>query len=63
VAAGSAAELIVVPVQLKGRPCYRVTWGLYPSATAAAAAAGTVPAYFRNEGVRPRVITTSEISR
>lgn len=63
VAAANAPELFIVPVSLKGRDCFRLCWGLYPSEAAAATATRSVPAYFRAGGAAPRVITAAEIAK
>ena len=52
--------LFIVPLKLNGRSCYRVCFGLFDSEAAAQAAAGGVPAYFKDGG-RPRVVTTGSI--
>ncbi len=53
--------LFIVPLKLNGRSCYRVCFGLFDSEAAAQAAAGSVPAYFKDGGSRPRVVTTASI--
>ncbi|MBI1950971.1 MAG: DUF4388 domain-containing protein [Acidobacteria bacterium] len=42
--AGAQGALFVIPYSLKGRPCYRVLWGLYENADAARAATPFLPA-------------------
>jgi len=42
--AGAQGALFIIPYSLKGRPCYRVLWGLYENADAARAAAPFLPA-------------------
>jgi hypothetical protein len=54
-------ELFIVPVSFKGRDCYRLCWGLYPSEGAAESALRTLPAYFHEGGAKPRVVTGREI--
>lgn len=39
----------LLPYTHRGRSCYRVLWGVYPSQSAAAAAAGSVPEFFRQQ--------------
>jgi septal ring-binding cell division protein DamX len=51
-------DLYILPVNYKGRPCYRVCWGLYESEARAESAIRTVPDYFRG-GSTPRVVPTS----
>jgi len=58
-----APELIILPVDLKGRECFRLCWGLFESESRAAAAMRTVPEYFRKNGAAPRVVGTASISR
>lgn len=55
-------ELFIVPVNYKGRDCYRLCWGLYESASRAASAMPSLPEYFRR-GATPRVVGASEIVR
>jgi hypothetical protein len=49
-------ELFITPVDLKGRPCYRMGWGLYDSEARATQRLRTVPDYFHQPGVTPRVV-------
>jgi septal ring-binding cell division protein DamX len=58
---GSTSDLVILPVDFKGRDCYRLVWGVYPSATRATAALSTVPEYFRNGGAAPKVLGVSEV--
>jgi hypothetical protein len=58
---GSASDLVILPVDFKGRDCYRLVWGVYPSAARATAALPTVPEYFRNGGAVPKVLGVSEV--
>lgn len=53
-------ELLILPVNFKGRDCYRLGWGLYPSQARAAAALRAVPEYFRTGGAAPKVLAVSE---
>jgi hypothetical protein len=57
----SAPELFIVPVNFKGRDCYRVCWGLYESDAKAAAALHEVPEYFRKGGATPKVVPARTI--
>ncbi len=57
----SAPELYVLPVNYKGRDCYRLCWGVYDSETRAGAAVRTVPEYFVKGGASPKVVATSTI--
>jgi hypothetical protein len=54
VSAVPAEELLVLPVNLKGRACYRLCWGVYDSRPEAEAALGRLPSYFRQGGASPR---------
>jgi len=58
----SSPELFIVPVNYKGRDCYRLCWGLYETEARAASAVRTLPEYFR-KGATPRVVAASEIVR
>jgi hypothetical protein len=60
VAAGGT-ELFILPINLQGRACYRVCWGVHDGRAAAEAALGSLPAYFRQGGVRPRLSTIGEL--
>jgi len=55
VAAVPADELFILPVNYKGRSCYRVCWGLYASEEQAATAGRSLPEYFRRGGATPKV--------
>jgi septal ring-binding cell division protein DamX len=61
VSAVPAQELLVLPVDLKGRACYRRCWGLYDSRPAAEAALGSLPSYFRQGGTAPRLSPLAEL--
>ncbi len=56
-----SGELFIVPVNWKGRSCYRVCWGVYPDGARAAQAFSTIPAYFREGGASPKVMAASEL--
>jgi hypothetical protein len=58
---GNASELVILPVNFKGRDCYRLAWGVYPSSSKATAALRDVPEYFRNGGATPKVLGASEV--
>jgi hypothetical protein len=51
----SSPELFILPVNYRGKSCYRVCWGLYESQDRATAALQSLPAYFRQGGVSPKV--------
>jgi len=55
VSAVVADELFILPVNLKGRECFRLCWGVYGSRAEAEAATGQVPAYFQQGGAPPRL--------
>jgi Domain of unknown function (DUF4388) len=57
----SGAELFILPVDLKGRSCYRVCWGVYETRDAAESAARDLPSYFRQSGISPRVTPLVEL--
>ena len=50
VTAVPAEELFILPVNVKGRACYRLCWGVYDSRPAAEAALSGLPSYFRQGG-------------
>jgi len=56
-----AQELYIVPVNYKGRDCYRVCWGLYDNEARASSAARSVPDYFISGGAKPKVVPTSSL--
>jgi hypothetical protein len=56
-----SAELFILPVNYKGRDCYRMAWGIYPDAARAASAARSLPDYFRRGGATPRVMPAAEV--
>jgi len=56
-------ELFILPVNLDGRSCYRVCWGVYDSKESAEAATRGLPEYFLQSGVRPRVTPLDELLR
>jgi septal ring-binding cell division protein DamX len=61
VGAAGRPDLFILPVSLQGRSCYRVCWGSYETRQAAEAGTASVPAYFRQGGVRPRLSPVSEL--
>jgi septal ring-binding cell division protein DamX len=54
-------ELFILPVNFKGRECYRLCWGVYASRAEAEAAVGQVPAYFHQGGAPPRLQPLTEL--
>jgi septal ring-binding cell division protein DamX len=54
VSAVSAQELFILPVNMKGKTCYRLCWGVYDGRPAAEAALPGVPSYFRQGGLVAR---------
>jgi hypothetical protein len=61
VAAVDAADLFILPVNYKGRDCFRMCWGLYESAASASQGVGSLPEYFVKGGASPRVMSRSEL--
>jgi septal ring-binding cell division protein DamX len=61
VAAVPAGELFILPVDVKGRACYRLCWGVYDNRPAAEAALSSLPAYFRQGGATPRLSPLAEL--
>jgi len=61
VASTSSTELYILPVSFKGRDCYRLCWGLYPSEARATSALGALPDYFRKNGATPKVAPAGQL--
>jgi hypothetical protein len=57
----TAPELFIVPVSYQGRSCYRLLWGLFDSEPRAQAAVAQVPAYFRENGAKPKAVSSASI--
>ena len=55
VAAVGDDQLFILPVNYKGRDCHRICWGVFDQREAAEAAARSFPAYFRENGISPRI--------
>jgi len=58
--APAETPLFVLPYSLKGRPCYRVCWGLYPDGGAARGAFSQVPASLAGPAA-PLVVPVSRL--
>lgn len=56
-----SAELFILPVNYKGRDCYRMAWGIYPDSARAASATRSLPEYFRRGGATPRVMPAADV--
>jgi hypothetical protein len=54
-------ELFILPVSFRGRPCYRVCWGVYESRPAAESGLLRLPEYFRQAGITPRISALPEL--
>jgi hypothetical protein len=54
-------ELFILPVNVKGKACYRLCWGVYDGRPAAEAALSAVPSYFRQGGLVPRLSPLPEL--
>ena len=54
-------EIFILPVTLNGRACFRVCWGVYDSREVAQAGVGTLPDYFRQSGISPRISPLVEL--
>jgi Domain of unknown function (DUF4388) len=61
VQAVGAPDLFIVPVNYKGRDCYRMCWGLYENEGRARSGIGSVPEYFRKGGASPRAVSASSV--
>ena len=55
------SELFILPVNYKGRDCFRMCWGLYPDASGAAVASRSLPEYFRRGGATPKVTPATDV--
>ena len=53
---GDRGSLFIVPFSFKGRDCYRVCWGLYPTSGAAEGARSDLPAAYTESGLTPIVV-------
>ncbi len=58
--AGAHGALIVLPYSLKGRPCYRVCWGVYDGSDAARATIPDLPADLL-QGTEPIVVPLARL--
>ena len=61
VSAAAADELFILHVNVKGKACYRLCWGVYDDRPAAEAALSGVPSYFRQGGLVPRLSPLPEL--
>jgi hypothetical protein len=57
----ASQELFILPVEYKGRSCYRVCWGVYDSESRARSAVREVPDYFRKGGASPKAVAAANI--
>ncbi len=53
---GDRGSLFIVPFSFKGRDCFRVCWGLYPTSAAADGARSDLPAAYTELGLTPIVV-------
>ena len=60
-ASASGSELFILPVNYKGKSCYRLCWGLYDGEGRANSALGSLPTYFREGGAKPKVSPTASL--
>jgi hypothetical protein len=61
VAAVPADELFILPVNYKGRSCYRLCWGVYRNEPEAVSAGHSLPEYFRRGGATPKVSPLADL--
>jgi septal ring-binding cell division protein DamX len=61
VASSPSTELFILPVNFKGRDCYRLCWGLYRTEARATSALGALPEYFRKNGATPKVAPAGQL--
>jgi len=57
----SGNEIFILPVTLNGRACFRVCWGVFDGREAAQAGVDTLPDYFRQSGISPRISPLLEL--
>ena len=57
----SGNEIFILPVTLNGRACFRLCWGVFDGREAAQAGVGTLPDYFRQSGISPRISPLVEL--
>jgi hypothetical protein len=62
VGAVGTETLVILPTRFNGRDCYRMCWGIHPSSTRAVTSLRSLPEYFRQGGVAPKVVPASEIA-
>lgn len=60
-AAVPADEFYILPARYSGRDCYRLCWGLYDTKAKADGAVKGLPAYFREGGANPKVVTAASV--
>ena len=61
VAAVGTETLVILPTRFQGKDCYRLCWGIHPTPQRAVTSLRSLPPYFRQGGVAPKVIPVSEI--
>jgi hypothetical protein len=61
VSAVPAGELFILPVNYKGKSCYRLCWGVYRNEPEAASAGSSLPDYFRRGGATPKVSPIADL--
>jgi septal ring-binding cell division protein DamX len=54
-------ELFILPVNYKGRDCFRMCWGLYSTQAKATSALRALPEYFRIGGATPKVAPVASL--
>jgi hypothetical protein len=57
----SSDELFILPVNYKGRDCFRMCWGLYSTPAKATSAMRSLPEYFRVGGATPKVLPVASL--
>ncbi|HEY4491720.1 MAG TPA: hypothetical protein VI958_06935, partial [Acidobacteriota bacterium] len=54
-------DIIIVPIDFKGRSCYRVLYGIYPSTSQGRAAREQLPSQFLDLPSPPQVVSITKI--
>ena len=49
-------RMFILPKEINGRDCFIVFWGLYATKNEALKALSSIPAFFKNQGVKPTLI-------
>lgn len=53
-------KMFILPLNIKGKDCYIVFWGLFKTKWQALNALKTIPAYFKNQSTKPQLIVVKQ---